>query len=71
MVMIATQDELGLVQDATHACAGLRPVTDHVAEADEDVMRVRQDRFKGLYVAVHIGDNEDFHKFCLPSDGPL
>jgi hypothetical protein len=48
MIVIAAEDELGLVQDAAYARGGFRSVANHVAEADEGVMRVSQYRFKGL-----------------------
>jgi hypothetical protein len=63
--MIAAEDERILVQDAAHARARLRAVANHVAEADEGVVRVCQHRLEGLQVAVHIGDNKDFHKCFL------
>jgi hypothetical protein len=48
MIVIAAKDELGLVQDAAYACGWLRPVANHVAEADEAVVRVGQHRLESL-----------------------
>jgi hypothetical protein len=63
MIVIAAQDEVGLVQNAAYARGGVRPVANHVADADEGVVRVGQHGLESLEVTVHIGDDKDSHNF--------
>jgi hypothetical protein len=48
MIVIAAEDELGLVQDAAYARGGFRSVANHVADADEGVVRVGQHGLESL-----------------------
>jgi hypothetical protein len=48
MIVIAAEDELGLVQDAAYARGGFRPVANHVADADKGVVRVGQHGLESL-----------------------
>jgi hypothetical protein len=48
MIVIAAEDELGLVQDAAYTRGGFRPVANHVANANEGVVRIGQHGVEGL-----------------------
>jgi hypothetical protein len=54
MIMVAPQDEICLVEDASNATTGLGPIPDHVPQTNQEVVGIGQDRFQGRVVAVNI-----------------
>jgi hypothetical protein len=65
MIVIAPQYQIGFVEDAPHAQTGLRPVSDHIAQADQHVVGLRQDRLERGIIPVDITDNKNAHNTSI------
>jgi hypothetical protein len=68
LIVVAEQHEAAAIADEPDALAGIRPVADDVAEAEDGIdplaVDILEDHLEGLEVSVNVADDGPLHLFA-------